>query len=80
MAKIGKSYHNAITNAKDAHHEALKFRRLIEKPLLTYIKVSFSGLQKVELEPTSVTDLLSSRPIVISGRVERLSISGILKN
>lgn len=79
MGKIGKGYHTVITDAKDARKEASKFRNFIDRPLLTDIKVSLSGVGKVDLEPSSITDLLADRPIVIAGRVEGPVASGILR-
>lgn len=78
MGKIGKGYHTVITDGKDAKTESSKFRKHIEQPLLTDIKVSVSGAGKVDLEPAVIGDLLAGRPIVIAGKVDGMP-SGILK-
>lgn len=81
MGKIGKGYHTVITDAKDASREANKFRKYIDTPLLTDIQISMSSNLKVDLEPSSITDLLAGRPILVCGKMDglpsgKLSITG----
>lgn len=72
MGKIGKGYHCVITDGKDAAKEASKFRNFIEMPLLTDIKVKINSNSQVDLEPSTITDLLAGRPIIICGKINGL--------
>jgi len=47
---------------------AAAFRRYVEAPVLTGIRVSCDGFQASDAEPRAVPDLLAQRPIVLQGK------------
>jgi Ca-activated chloride channel family protein len=55
----------AVAGAAEA---AARFRRYIERPVLTGIDVRFEGFDAHDVEPMSVPDLLSERPLVVFGK------------
>jgi Ca-activated chloride channel family protein len=52
----------------DATATAERFKQYIERPLLTDIKVTFSGLDTYDVVPARVPDLLAERPLVVFGK------------
>ena len=45
-----------------------RFRRYIESPVLTNIKVSYHGLEAYDVEPEAQADLFAERPVVLFGK------------
>ncbi|HAV42583.1 TPA: hypothetical protein DCX15_01000, partial [bacterium] len=68
MARIGMGEPFVITKPEEAPSSAERFRRYIESPLLTGIKVDFGGLSVYDVEPASIPDLFAQRPVIIFGK------------
>ncbi|MDY6851428.1 MAG: VIT domain-containing protein [Thermodesulfobacteriota bacterium] len=68
MARVGLGEPFVALNEDDAHKQAARFRRYIESPVLTGIKVAFDGLEAYEVEPAAVPDLFALRPVVVFGK------------
>lgn len=68
MARVGMGEPFVITKPEEAPSSAERFRRYIEAPLLTGIKVDFGGLSVYDVEPTSIPDLFAKRPVIIFGK------------
>ena len=68
LARVGKGKPQVILNRDQAVAQAEKFRKYIESPVLTDIKVEFKGFQISDLEPASIPDLFGERPIVLFGK------------
>jgi Ca-activated chloride channel family protein len=68
MARAGMGEPFVITKAEEAKAEAEKFRRYIEAPVLTQIKVDYGDFATYAVEPPSVPDVLAERPVVVFGK------------
>lgn len=68
MARIGMGEPSIITNAGEATADAERFRKLIESPVLTGIKVRFDGFDAYDVEPSKVPDILAERPLILFGK------------
>jgi len=68
MARVGMGEPFIIEKPEAAAAQAEKFRRYIQSPVLTDIKVSFGGFDAYDVEPEHVPDALAERPIVIAGK------------
>jgi len=55
-------------NHEEAGDKAETFRKFIERPVLTDIAIDWGDFDVYDLEPSTHTDLLAERPIVISGK------------
>jgi Ca-activated chloride channel family protein len=68
MARVGKGEPMIVTQESEAYEQADKFRKYVSSPVLTKVKVSFSGFDAYDLDPVSVPDVLAARPVVIFGK------------
>jgi hypothetical protein len=68
MARVGKGKPMIVTQESEAYEQADKFRKYVSSPVLTKVKVSFSGFDAYDLDPVSVPDVLAARPVVIFGK------------
>lgn len=68
MARAGMGEPFIVTTEKEAHVVAEKFRKYINYPLLTQVKKSFQNFDAYDVEPISVPDVFSERPVVIFGK------------
>jgi Ca-activated chloride channel family protein len=70
MARVGNGEPVVILNEPQARKEAERFRKYIQSPILTDIRMEFRGMQVRDMEPIAVPDLFSLRPLVIFGKYE----------
>jgi Ca-activated chloride channel family protein len=69
LARAGKGEPFFVLNAAQAEREALRFRQMIEQPVLTQIRVKFPhGFDAYDLDVPQVPDLFAQRPIVLMGK------------
>ena len=69
LARAGKGEPFFVLNAAQAEREALRFRRMIEQPVLTHIRVKFpQGFDAYDLDVAQVPDLFAQRPVVLAGK------------
>jgi Ca-activated chloride channel family protein len=68
MARVGLGEPFVVEAEAGATEAAARFRRYIERPVLTGIGVRFEGFDAYDVEPMSVPDLLSERPLVVFGK------------
>jgi Ca-activated chloride channel family protein len=68
MARVGMGEPFVIEKQEAAAAQAEKFRKYIQSPVLTDIKVSFPGFDAYDVEPENVPDVLAERPIIIAGK------------
>lgn len=68
MARMGMGEPFIATNEKEAITAAEKFRKYIQTPVLTDVKVEFQGLQAYDIEPSAFPDMLAERPLVVFGK------------
>jgi len=85
LAKAGRGEPFVVTDKGDTAAIASGFRKYIESPILTNIKVEYTDFEAYSTEPTSIPDLMAQRPIQIfgkwKGRAEgSITITGISGN
>jgi len=85
MARAGLGEPFVITNSKDAAKTAERFRKYIQSPVLTDIKVNCDGFNTYDVEPVSIPDLFAGRPVVVFGKWKGkatgdVTVSGISGN
>ena len=68
MARVGMGEPFVIYRPEGAQAKAEEFRKLIESPVLTRIKVDFGKFDAYEVEPPAIPDLLAQRPIIVFGK------------
>jgi Ca-activated chloride channel family protein len=68
MARAGQGEPFVVLRPEKAAEEADKLRAYIEQPVLTGIKVAFSGLDAYEVAPQALPDLLAQRPVIVFGK------------
>jgi len=68
MARAGQGEPFVILKQGEAAKQAERFRRYINNPVLTGIKVSFGGFEAYEVEPPQLPDLFALRPLMLLGK------------
>jgi Ca-activated chloride channel family protein len=68
LARAGRGEAFIVLNPQQAAVEADRFRRYIEAPLLTRIRVAFHGFDAYDIDPPQLPDLFAQRPLVLSGK------------
>jgi Ca-activated chloride channel family protein len=68
IARAGQGEPFVITKPAQAADAADRFRRMVEAPVLTHVKVRFDGLQAYDVEPAHLPDVLGGRPVVVVGK------------
>jgi Ca-activated chloride channel homolog len=68
MAHVGMGMPFVIAKQEDAALTALKFRQYVQNPVLTHISVSYNKFDAYDVEPLSIPDVLSERPVIIFGK------------
>jgi len=68
MAYVGKGEPLVITDIEDSKEKAEQFRKYINSPVLTDVKVKYNGFDVYDVQPISVPDVLAERPVVVYGK------------
>jgi len=68
MAHVGMGEPFVILRPEEAPAKAEAFRKLIQSPVLTQVKVTFDGLDVYDVEPRSIPDVLADRPVIVFGK------------
>ncbi len=68
IAHAGMGEPFVITKPEEAAAAAERFRQYIASPVLTQIKVAFKGFETYDVEPLSLPDVLSERPVICFGK------------
>jgi Ca-activated chloride channel family protein len=68
MARVGMGEPFVIAKPDEAPAQAEAFRRLIQSPVLTQVKVDFKGFGAYEVEPPFIPDVLAERPVIVFGK------------
>lgn len=85
MARVGKGETFVITNPNEAAMYADKFKKYVESPALTNIKVNYGTLTAYDVEPTAIPDVLADRPIIVVGKYKgaptgKITVTGVSGN
>lgn len=68
MAHVGMGEPFIITKPEEAPSKAESFRKLIQSPVLTQIKVDFDSFNTYDVEPLEIPDVLADRPVIFFGK------------
>jgi Ca-activated chloride channel family protein len=68
MARAGMGEPFIITRPDEAPAEAEKFRRYIQTPVLTRVRVDFGEFSAYAIEPPAIPDVLAERPVIVFGK------------
>ena len=68
MAHAGQGEPFIALNEDEAKQKAAQFRKYIEYPVLSHIKVNFEGFNVYDVEPMDVPDVFAERPVLIMGK------------
>lgn len=68
LARAGMGEPFIITKPAEAAEEAARFRKMIDSPVLTQVKLRFEGLDVYDVEPRNLPDLLAQRPVIVFGK------------
>ena len=68
LARAGMGEPFIITQPLEAKAQAERFRKMIESPVLTSVKLRFEGLDAYDIEPAQLPDVLGERPVVVFGK------------
>ncbi|HLK92019.1 MAG TPA: VIT domain-containing protein [Polyangia bacterium] len=68
LARAGMGESFVVLNHAQAPAEAARFRKMIESPILTNIRVDYAGMDAYDVDPEAVPDLLAERPLIIVGK------------
>jgi Ca-activated chloride channel family protein len=82
MARVGMGEPFVIAKPEEAREKADAFRKIIESPVLTKIKVDFGKFSVYDVEPFSIPDVFAERPVILFGKwrgklTGKITISGI---
>jgi Ca-activated chloride channel family protein len=68
IARAGMGEPFIITRPAEAAQEAARFRKMVESPVLTSVKVRFPGLDVYDVQPQQLPDVLGERPVIVFGK------------
>jgi len=82
MARAGMGESFVITKPEEARGAAEKFRKYIQSPVLTRVRVDFGSFGAYDIEPAGIPDVLAERPVIVFGKWRgvpegRITIRGI---
>jgi Ca-activated chloride channel family protein len=68
IARAGQGEPFVVTRPDEADAAGDRFRRYIESPVLTNVKVDYRGFDAYDVEPETQPDLFGERPVVVLGK------------
>ena len=68
MAHVGMGEPFIIEKEEAAAAQAEKFRKYIQSPVLTGVRVQCDGFDAYDVEPKTVPDVMAERPIIVFGK------------
>jgi len=68
IACAGKGESFVVTDPSECDAKAEKFRKYVQSPVLTDVKIDFGSFQAYDVEPLNAPDVLAERPLIIFGK------------
>jgi len=68
MARVGMGEPFVISKPEETQEKAEKFRKMIESPVLTKVRVDFGRFNVYDVEPISIPDVFAERPVIVFGK------------
>jgi Ca-activated chloride channel family protein len=85
MARVGMGEPFVISKPEETREKAEQFRKMIESPVLTKVKVDFGKFGVYDVEPLSIPDVFAERPVIVFGKWRgrpkgEITLSGLTTN
>jgi Ca-activated chloride channel family protein len=85
IARAGHGEPFIVTHPDEAGVAGDRFRRYIETPVLTNVRVTYNGFDAYDIEPAAQPDLFAERPVVVFGKWRgdkggQIAVTGRLPN
>lgn len=68
MARVGMGEPFVISKPEETREKAEKFRKMIESPVLTKVRVDFGKFDVYDVEPLTIPDVFAERPVMVFGK------------
>ncbi len=68
MARVGMGEPIVISKPEETREKAEKFRKMIESPVLTRVKMDFGKFNVYAVEPLGIPDVFAERPVIVFGK------------
>lgn len=68
LARAGKGEAFIVTQPGEAASTAAEFKRYLESPVWTHLRLDIQGLDAYDVQPAKLPDLFAERPLVITGK------------
>jgi Ca-activated chloride channel homolog len=68
MARVGMGEPFVIASEAEAAAKAEKFRKIVQTPVLTNIRLKYNNFDVYDVEPVSVPDIMADRPVIVFGK------------
>ncbi|MBP6977002.1 MAG: TonB family protein [Bacteroidales bacterium] len=68
IAHVGQGKAFIATDATEAGYMAERFREYVQHPVLSHIQMNFDGFDVYDVEPVSIPDVFSERPVIVFGK------------
>src|SRR5512139_3666233 len=68
MARVGMGEPFVIRKPEETRENSEKFRKMIESPVLTKVKVDFGKFSVYDVEPVSIPEVFAERPVIVFGK------------
>jgi len=68
IARAGMGEPFVITNPETAKSQARTFQEMIERPVLTGIRIDYGDFGVYDIQPQTIPDIMAERPVVIFGK------------
>ncbi len=68
IARAGQGEAFVVTRPDQAAAQAVRFRRMVDSPVLTQVRARFEGITVSDVEPAQLPDVLAGRPVVLFGK------------
>ncbi|MCX6234594.1 MAG: TonB family protein [Bacteroidetes bacterium] len=85
IAHAGMGVPFIVTNPAETDQQVKKFREYIGTPVMSHIKVTYTGFDVYDVEPLSIPDVLAQRPVIIFGKWKgtaggKIDLTGLTAN
>jgi Ca-activated chloride channel family protein len=71
LAELGRGTFEFVLPTQNLEEVVARFQNRIASPLLTNVKVGWSGLDVEDVYPTPIPDLFAAQPLVLYGKVRK---------
>ncbi len=85
MARVGMGEPFVVSKPEETREKAEKFRKMIESPVLTKVRIDFGKFEAYDVEPRNIPDVFAERPVIVFGKwrgrpTGEVTLQGITSN